>query len=210
MTTYANQKVIHIEKAECTKDFLQVSNNDWMEAARTLNGNAFKIYLYLASNKDGYNLALSPKAIENALDVPKKSYSRAIEELEENGYITYKKGNVYVFTTHPNEVGDKMTTGCSQNDYSVGTKCPQDGVKMSTEIDKHININNIYNISKEEQEDIDFGLTTYDEVIQRRKERGLNNSPMAHVSRPHPQPIEASDEEEYLNTEYFDFEESEW
>jgi hypothetical protein len=184
MTTYANQKIIEIKKAECSKDFLQVSNNDWMEAARILNGNAFKIYLYLASNKNGYSLALSPKAIGIALDVPKKSYSRAIEELEENGYITYKQDNVYIFTTYPNKVGDKMSTLCSQNVPRVGTKCPQDGVKMSTEIYKHININNIYItddghvdasvldkrlegiwLSKEEADNFELGLLTVDEIL---------------------------------------------
>lgn len=158
MITYANQKVIEIEKSECTKDFLQIGNEDWMTAARILNGNAFKIYLYLASNKNGYSLALSPKSIEMSLDVPKKSYTRAIEELEENGYITFKTGNVYIFTTSPNYPRDKMSLGRGQNDYRVGTKCPQDGVKMSPEIYKHINIDNIYNFTQEESDCFEIDL----------------------------------------------------
>ena len=125
MITYANQKVIEIEKAECTKEFLQVCNDDWMYAARTLNGNAFKIYLYLASNQNGYKLALSPKAIEIALDVPKKSYTRAISELEDNGYITFKTGNIYTFTTYPNVDGDKMSLGSRQNVPKMVSKCLQ-------------------------------------------------------------------------------------
>lgn len=158
MITYANQKVIEIEKAECTKEFLQVCNDDWMYAARTLNGNAFKIYLYLASNQNGYKLALSPKAIETALDVPKKSYTRAVSELEDSGYITFKTGNIYTFTTYPNGTRDKMSLDRGQNDYRVETKCPQDGVKMSTEIYKHINIDNIYNLSQEESDCFEIDL----------------------------------------------------
>ena len=67
MTTYPNQKVIHINKNKYTANFLQVGIDEWQTAFKKLTPSAFAVYLYLASNADGFDLALSQKAIENAL-----------------------------------------------------------------------------------------------------------------------------------------------
>lgn len=64
MTTYPNQKIIHIQKKKVVKDFLQIGNSEWKKAYKDLKASTFGLYLYLASNADGYDLALSQKAIE--------------------------------------------------------------------------------------------------------------------------------------------------
>lgn len=104
MRTYPNQKVIHIQKQKYVDNFLQVGNDEWQRAARELSGSAFKLYLYLCGNKDGYDLALSQKAVEDATGLSKNTYHRAVEELESNGYLSCVKGNVYAFSTTPTEV----------------------------------------------------------------------------------------------------------
>lgn len=97
MKTYPNQKVIHIQKRTYEDNFSQVGNDEWQRAARELSGSAFKLYLYLAGNKDGFELALSQKAVEDTTGLSKNTYHRAVEELETKGYLSSTKGNVYVF-----------------------------------------------------------------------------------------------------------------
>ena len=87
MSTYPNQKIIHINKNRYKANFLQVGIDEWQEAFKELKPSTFAIYLYLASNADGFDLALSQKAIENALGIKKTAYHNAIAELKEKGYI---------------------------------------------------------------------------------------------------------------------------
>lgn len=129
MKTYPNQKVIHIQKRTYEDNFLQVGNDEWQRAARELSGSAFKLYLYLAGNKDGFELALSQKAVEDTTGLSKNTYHRAVEELETKGYLSSTKGNVYVFSPSPSGVSP-------QNGESILPK-------MGREIDKTYNIDKI-------------------------------------------------------------------
>ena len=101
MTTYPNQKVIHINKNKYTANFLQVGIDEWQTAFKKFTPSAFAVYLYLASNADGFDLALSQKAIENALGIKKTAYHTAIEALKKEGYIEVLQGNIEVFHTAP-------------------------------------------------------------------------------------------------------------
>ena len=101
MTTYPNQKVIHINKNKYTANFLQVGIDEWQTAFKKFTPSAFAVYLYLASNADGFDLALSQKAIENALGIKKTAYHSAIEALKKEGYIEVLQGNIEVFHTAP-------------------------------------------------------------------------------------------------------------
>ena len=101
MTTYPNQKVIHINKNKYTANFLQVGIDEWQTAFKKFTPSAFAVYLYLASNADGFDLALSQKAIENALGIKKTAYHTAIEALKNEGYIEVLQGNIEVFHTAP-------------------------------------------------------------------------------------------------------------
>ena len=97
MITYPNQKIITVfkEKVEC--DFLQIQNGSWQWAAQDLNYNAFKIYLYLASNKDSYSIALSYVAINNLFPMSRHGYDNAIKELTDVGYLYHVAGNNWCF-----------------------------------------------------------------------------------------------------------------
>lgn len=98
MITYANQKIIHIQKSQYEKNYLQIGNDEWQKAGKILTYAAFKLYLYLAGNKDGFDLVLSQKAVEHAIGISKATYHTAVQELESRGYISCKQGNVYEFT----------------------------------------------------------------------------------------------------------------
>ena len=104
---YRNQSLVMIEKTECDSDFLMVSNEEWMEAARNLKPTTTLFYLYFAANKDGYQMALSPTAISKDLGISKSAYHNAFNELIEKGYMVKcgtkeKLGyETYCFNTSP-------------------------------------------------------------------------------------------------------------
>ena len=104
MITYPNQKIIHINK-ETSNDFLQIDKDAWMKASNELTYNAFKIYLYLAGNQDGFDLALSRKALTDNIKMHDNSYSKGIKELTDKGYIIHKQGNIYDFYLIPHSSG---------------------------------------------------------------------------------------------------------
>ena len=59
------------------------------------------LYLYLASNADGYNLALSPAAIKNAIGMPPSTYRDQIKKLITSGYLVNTSGNSFDFFEVP-------------------------------------------------------------------------------------------------------------
>ena len=100
MITYPNQKILHINKPE-SNNFLQVDKDAWMNACNELTYNAFKVYLYLAGNQNGFDLALSKKALQEEIKMHDNTYTKVIKELTEKGYIVNKQGNIYDFYTIP-------------------------------------------------------------------------------------------------------------
>ena len=104
MYTYPNQKIINISKESYKNWFLQVGIDEWQKAYKELKPSTFGLYLYLAGNADGFDLALSRQAVENAIGIKKTAYHNAINELTEKGYINLIQGNILRFTTTPRAV----------------------------------------------------------------------------------------------------------
>jgi len=73
------------------------------------------LYLYLAANADGYNLALSPAAIRQAIAMPRSTYQDQFVKLIDRGYIVQESGNVYNFYETPQ-------TSHSSNQASIITQ----------------------------------------------------------------------------------------
>ena len=48
--TVPNQKVVHVNRQKCDKNFLQISKENWYAAYKDLNATALCLYLYLAGN----------------------------------------------------------------------------------------------------------------------------------------------------------------
>ena len=159
MNTYPNQKIIHINKKSYKSNFLQVGIEEWQEAFQQLKPSTFAVYLYLASNADGFDLALSQKAVEKALNIKKTAYHSAIAELKEKGYIGTMQGNIDYFFTSPvrkcgltedsanaNMEVRKNGQGCPQTRIGESAKTDKGVRKNDREIDKINNINKINNI----------------------------------------------------------------
>lgn len=102
MATTANQNIVIIKKTPCKSNFLQINNDEWMQAAKSFKKpNTFKLYIYLAANEIEYKLALSKVAVENALGIGKTSYYDGIKELKDLGYLVDIGGNKLEFYTSP-------------------------------------------------------------------------------------------------------------
>lgn len=112
----ANQKTVIIKKTPCTKDFLQIQNEEWQEAARLCKKPAsFKIYLYLGANATGFDFLLSGAAIENALGFKSSAYYEGIKELKELGYIRDIGNNTYEFYTKIPNSAPKESSAVKEN-----------------------------------------------------------------------------------------------
>jgi Zn/Cd-binding protein ZinT len=96
MITYPNQKIITVCK-ETGEGFLQINIKNWQKASMQLTYSAFKIYLYMAGNKNGYKFALSYEDINTQIPMNRKTYEKAIAELKKYKYLQFVGGNAWMF-----------------------------------------------------------------------------------------------------------------
>ena len=61
--TVSNQRVVAIHRESTKSDFLGIKNENWKAAARDLGAHAFMLYLYFASNANGYRTSSDLYAI---------------------------------------------------------------------------------------------------------------------------------------------------
>ena len=96
-----NQRIIYIKRdsADARKDFFKIGHKQLNKAAADLGGNAFKLYVYLANNKDSYKLELSSKDFIQWSGTSDSTYDRAFKELKEKEYLIKapERKNVYLF-----------------------------------------------------------------------------------------------------------------
>lgn len=127
--TYPNQRVINIHREAAKSNFLGIKNENWQAAARDLGAHALMLYLYLASNADGYNLALSPAAIRQAIAMPRSTYQDQFVKLIDRGYIVQESGNVYSFyeTPQPSHASNQASITTQKTvDVLNFEECPLD------------------------------------------------------------------------------------
>lgn len=101
--TVPNQKVVHVHREGLGMLFLGINKETFMAAYKDLNSTALVLYLYFASNKDGYTFALSPKAVQADLGMPKSTCQDQIKKLIEKGYLVQRRenSNIYDFYERP-------------------------------------------------------------------------------------------------------------
>lgn len=109
--TVPNQNIMHIHRdmpQSGDRDFLVVKNQNLYDAYQTLRqdrrgGLAIYLWLVLAGNKDGYDLAFSPKAIQERSGLPESTCRDAVDRLIRTGYLVRKHegSNIYDFYERP-------------------------------------------------------------------------------------------------------------
>jgi len=82
--------------------YIKVSKGDMMEALKTLKPNAFKVYVALMSNQDGYTTDHMQKHVQDDTGLPYNRVSEAFVELRKAGYISVT-GDNEVISSHAGE-----------------------------------------------------------------------------------------------------------
>ena len=160
MYSYPNQNFIQIHKQSYSRDFLQIGISEWQRACKELTPSAFKVYLYLASNKDNYRMALSKQDIKDKLGISFTRFYEAIMLLRRMHYICCSGSNQFHFFLSPNPdfekehgIVDWESPNLENNNPKSEEEFPkteQIFPKMSIEIDNIDNID-IKNINKPKQ-----------------------------------------------------------
>ena len=90
---YNNQIGVNIHSPKNVEDPFFKENVDVCFAAmRDLGGNAYMLWHYLASNKDGYSFALSSADVKNVIGLGRTAYESAKKLLIEKGYLVPVEG----------------------------------------------------------------------------------------------------------------------
>lgn len=154
--TVANQRTVYVHRERATSDFLGIKNSNWQAAARDLGAHALLLYMYFASNADGYALALSPAAIRQAVGMPPQTYRDQFLKLLDKGYLVDKGHNHYEFHERPQNVtrdDEKHTdSGLFFEDDTFCVAAKTYDVQKSTADGREININNKNNTINKQQE----------------------------------------------------------
>ena len=147
--TVPNQRLIAIHRERAASDFLGIKNSNWQAAARDLGAHALMLYLYFASNANGFMLALSPAAIRQAVGMPPSTYRDQFVKLIDKGYLIQRgESNTFDFYETPQRVthttADNTVDGY---DFTADDYVAPQAVNNETVEDREINIDNTYIIN---------------------------------------------------------------
>lgn len=106
-----NQRIIYIKRDtdNAKKNYFKIGHTPLDKAAKDLKGNAFKLYIYLANNKNNYKLELSSKHYIQWSGSSDGTYDRAFKELKDNGYLEPAKEhkNTFLFVEESKTYGER-------------------------------------------------------------------------------------------------------
>jgi hypothetical protein len=107
------------------------------------------LYLYLASNADGFMLALSPVAIRQAVGMPPSTYRDQFVKLIDKGYLIQRgNSNTFDFYETPQRVTHTPKDNTADGyDFTADAIIAPQAVKNEAAEDIEINIDNTYNIN---------------------------------------------------------------
>ena len=145
--TVPNQKVVHVNRQKCDKNFLQISKDNWYAANKDLGPYGLQLYLYIAGNRDGFDFALSQEAAERDAGITKTTFHKYVKVLIEKGYLVPRKenSNIYDFYEVPKRKEDKEAVSpCELNSLPDGNDDLR-GRLVTSQGNKEI-YNNTYNL----------------------------------------------------------------
>lgn len=163
MYTVPNQNIMTIHRNYPKSDFLQIKNENWQNMIKnTSDYYALALYLYFAANADGFQLAVSPAAINNAIGMSRSTYYKKLNLLKKCGYIIERKGNRLDFYETPQDAQEQKDENCGlpceqqnlpqpQQNLPQGQNCSQqkqNSFPQNREIDNIDNIDNTNNAKK--------------------------------------------------------------
>ena len=78
-----------------------------MHVNKVLTPYGLQLYLYLASNLNDYQFALSPAAAEEDAGIRSTSFHKYFRLLEIEGYVVWRHGNVFDFYPTPRPANER-------------------------------------------------------------------------------------------------------
>ncbi len=143
IVTYPHQRVVNIHREPINADFLGIKNENWQYAARDLKPFGCMLYLYLASNRNNYKLALSPAAVRQAIGMAQSTYRDQFNVLLEKGYLVQTGGNTFDFYEKPRAVVKENEETRAAYDYNTSAAALNENEQAANDIDlENIEINN--------------------------------------------------------------------
>ena len=142
--TVPNQRVVTIHRERAASDFLGIKNSHWQAAARDLGAHALMLYLYFASNANGFMLALSPAAIRQAVGMPQSTYRDQFTKLIDRGYLVQRgESSIYDFyeTPHGGTRFHNENNTDDGYDFTADDLTNTETVNHETTENREININ---------------------------------------------------------------------
>lgn len=142
--TVPNQRLIAIHRERAASDFLGIKNSNWQAAARDLGAHALMLYLYFASNANGFMLALSPAAIRQTVGMPQSTYRDQFTKLIDRGYLVRRgDSNTYDFYETPQRVTHTTESSTTDGyDFTADAMYEAQTANDNAAEDIEININN--------------------------------------------------------------------
>lgn len=147
--TFPNQRTVQINRETARSGFLGIKNENWKAAARNLSAHSLKLYFYLASNADGYELALSPAAVRQEIGMARSTFHDQFNILVDKGYIVHEHGNTYAFYETPQPrhgvqaSNETPADGLTLNEETTDEQAIKSAAPNGTQ--EKIEINNKYN-----------------------------------------------------------------
>lgn len=145
MYTFPNQRVVTVHREPAKSDFLGIKNANWQAAAKDLGAQTLMLYLYFASNANGYTLALSPTAIRNTIGMPPSTYHENLPKLMKKGYLIPTGTNSFDFFEVPRSAPELTQKATPENGLKNADSTPSVcGIDQAvyTNTEKDIEINN--------------------------------------------------------------------
>ena len=150
MITYPHQRVVNIHREPINADFLGIKNENWQYAARDLKPFGCMLYLYLASNRNNYKLALSPAAVRQAIGMAQSTYRDQFNILLEKGYLVQTGGNTFDFFEKPRAAARENEETRAAFDYNTSAADLNENEQAANNIDlENIEINNTFQTTTE-------------------------------------------------------------
>ena len=107
-----------------------------MAASRDLSPHSMMLYFYFAANRDNYQFAFSPEAVNKAIGMAKSTCHDQLKNLINKGYLIQRGGsNIYDFYERPTRATLKDV--CGTADSFCYTPAEQDNPSESIEINNN-------------------------------------------------------------------------
>ena len=198
--TFPNQRTIKVNREVARRDFLGIKNDNWQAAARDLGAHALMLYMYLASNADGYNLALSPVAVRQAIGMARSTYHDQFHKLVDKGYLVPSTGNTFEFYEAPKtaaQTKNEVSADGQKNFECTGDNIQEDRDR-DTVLSENTEINNITNTPNNKGINNENKIQGETVIIQKPQVREIViKSPKAE-GKSRPKPISTLKEERFV------------